>query len=110
MGHSVDHMMTGESYASAAPIAFTQQDLTTVHLPHDDLLVIKLQIDSVLIGRVLVDSGSSVDVLFFSAFESMGLNRNALRLTCQLLFVFNNTRVNPLGIVTLKVCAAERCL
>ncbi|PON43770.1 hypothetical protein PanWU01x14_271370, partial [Parasponia andersonii] len=29
MGHSVNHLMVGESCASTTPIAFTQQDLTT---------------------------------------------------------------------------------
>ncbi|PON35125.1 hypothetical protein PanWU01x14_338700 [Parasponia andersonii] len=57
-----------ESCASAAPIAFTQQDLTAVCLPHDDPLVIKLQIYSALVGRVLIDGWSSVDVLYLSTF------------------------------------------
>ncbi|PON79019.1 hypothetical protein PanWU01x14_015200, partial [Parasponia andersonii] len=52
----------------------------------------------------------SVDVLFLSTFENMGLNRSTLRPTCQPLFTFNSTKVSPLGIVTLKVCAMERFL
>ncbi|PON42640.1 hypothetical protein PanWU01x14_280340, partial [Parasponia andersonii] len=110
MGHSVNHLRLEESCASAAPIAFTQQDLTTVHLPHDDPLVIKLQIDPALVRRVLINGGSSVDVLILSMFENMGLNRNALRPTCLPLFAFNSTKVSPLGVVTLKVYTAERCL
>ncbi|PON67252.1 hypothetical protein PanWU01x14_104270 [Parasponia andersonii] len=82
MGHFVNHLVIGESYASATPIAFTQQDLSMVRLPYDDPLMIKLQIDSMLVGRVLIDDGSSVDILFLSIFESMGLDRNALRPTC----------------------------
>ncbi|PON72960.1 hypothetical protein PanWU01x14_061100 [Parasponia andersonii] len=81
-----------------------------MHLPHDDPLVIKLQIDSVMVGRVLVDGGSSVDVLFLSTFENMGLDQSALRPTCQPLFAFNSSKDSPLGIITLKVCATERCL
>ncbi|PON58367.1 hypothetical protein PanWU01x14_167590 [Parasponia andersonii] len=110
LGHSVNHLTMGESYASTAPFAFTQQDLATMHLPHDDPLVIKLQIDSVMVGKVLVDSGSSVDVLFLSTFKNISLNRSALRPTYQPLFAFNNSKVSPLGVVTLKFCAAERCL
>ncbi|PON77033.1 hypothetical protein PanWU01x14_030420, partial [Parasponia andersonii] len=110
MGHSINNLRIGESCASTAPIAFTQQDLTTVRLPHDDPLVIKLQIDSALVGRVLIDGRSSVNILFLSTFENMGLNQNALRPTCQPLFTFDCTKVSPLGIVTLKVCAVERCL
>ncbi|PON79709.1 hypothetical protein PanWU01x14_009410 [Parasponia andersonii] len=102
--------MTGESYASTTPIAFTQQDLATVRLPHDDPLVIKLQIDSVIVGRILVDSGSSVYILFLSTFENISLNLSALRPTYQPLFAFNSSKVSLLGIVTLKVCVVERCL
>lgn len=81
-----------------------------MRLPHDDPLVIKLQIGSALVGRVLVDGGSSVDILFLSTFENMGLDRSVLRPTCQPLFAFDSTMVCPLGIVTPNVCTAERCL
>ncbi|PON42457.1 hypothetical protein PanWU01x14_282150 [Parasponia andersonii] len=40
----------------------------------------------------------------------MGLNQSTLRPTCQPLFTFNSTKVSPLGVVTLKVYAVERCL
>ena len=110
LGHSVNYLTTEKDYISSAPIAFTQQDLAMVHLPHDDPLVVKLQIDSSVVGRVLIDGGSSVDVLFLSTFENMGLNRVTLRPTCQPIFAFNSSQVSPLGIATLKVHAAERCL
>ncbi|PON45345.1 hypothetical protein PanWU01x14_259560, partial [Parasponia andersonii] len=46
MGHTVNNVMSGEDRTNATPIVFTQQDLSTVRLPHDDPLVIKLQIGS----------------------------------------------------------------
>ncbi|PON48671.1 hypothetical protein PanWU01x14_235480 [Parasponia andersonii] len=110
MGHSVNNVVSGEERTNAAPIIFTQQDLTTVRQPHDDPLVIKLQIGSALVGRVLVDGGRSIDILFLNTFDNMGLDRSALRPTCQPLFAFDSTRVCPLGIITLSVCAAERSM
>ncbi|PON67707.1 hypothetical protein PanWU01x14_101310 [Parasponia andersonii] len=110
MGHSVNNVMSEKDHINAAPIVFTRQDLTTVRRPHDDPLVIRLQIGSALVGRVLVDGGSSVDILFLTTFVSMGLDRSALRPTCQPLFAFDSTRVCPLGIITLDVRAAERCI
>lgn len=110
LGHSVNHLTTEQAHTSAVPIAFTQQDLSTVRLPHDDPLVVKLQIDSSMVGRVLIDRGSSADVQFLSTFESMGLNRIVLKLTCQLLFSFHSDGVSPLGVATLKVYAADRSL
>ncbi|PON77868.1 hypothetical protein PanWU01x14_022220, partial [Parasponia andersonii] len=67
-------------------------------------------INSAVVERILIDGESSVDILFLSTFENMGLNQNAFRPTCQPLFAFDSTKVSPLGVVTLKVCAAERCL
>ncbi|PON41591.1 hypothetical protein PanWU01x14_288630, partial [Parasponia andersonii] len=57
----------------------------------------------------MVYSRSSVDVIFLSTFENMGLNWSALRPTCQPLFAFDSTKVSLLGIVTLKICAADKC-
>ncbi|PON96306.1 hypothetical protein TorRG33x02_078950, partial [Trema orientale] len=110
LGHSVNHLATEQAHTSAVPIAFTQQDLATVRLPHDDPLVVKLQIDSSMVGRVLIDRGSSADVLFLNTFENMGLNRSMLRPTYQPLFAFDSNRVSPLRVATLKVHATDRSL
>ena len=45
LGHSVNHVSAQEEFYHAFPIAFTKQDLYTVRLPHQDPLVIKLQVD-----------------------------------------------------------------
>ena len=52
----------------AFAITFIKDDLRAVHLLHDDPFVIKLQVDRCQLGRVLVDRGSGVDVLFWEAF------------------------------------------
>ena len=54
------------------PIAFTEQDLYTVRLPYEYPLVIRMQVDQAILGRVLVDGGSSADVFFWDAFQKMG--------------------------------------
>ena len=64
LGHSVNYVSAQEEFYPAAPIAFTEQDLHTVRLPHQDPLVVKLQVDKAILGRVLVDGGSSAEVLF----------------------------------------------
>ena len=64
LGHSVNYVCAQEEFYLAAPIAFTEQDLYTVRLPHQDPLVIKLQVGQVILGRVLVDGRSSAEVLF----------------------------------------------
>ena len=64
LGHSVNYVSVQEEFYPTAPIAFSEQDLYTVRLPHQDPLVIKLQVDQAILGRVLVDGGSSAEVPF----------------------------------------------
>ena len=49
-------------------ITFTDEDAERVHHPHDDAIVITLLIVDYMTRRVLVDNGSSVDILYYLAF------------------------------------------
>ncbi|GFY80993.1 hypothetical protein Acr_01g0008020 [Actinidia rufa] len=51
------------------PITFGSDDLRGLHLPHDDALVISTVIANFNVQRILIDSGSSADILFISAFR-----------------------------------------
>ncbi|KAL5770105.1 hypothetical protein ACOSP7_014259 [Xanthoceras sorbifolium] len=44
-----------------------------VHLPHNDAIVIMAMIGGVAIYKTMVDNGSSVNVLYKTAFGMMGL-------------------------------------
>ena len=47
-------------------IGFTEQDAEGVDLPHDDALVVSVQIAHAIIGRMMVDNGSAVNLLQLS--------------------------------------------
>lgn len=49
-------------------IGFSNEDFAGVSLPHSDALVVTLVIANHNIHRVLVDTGSSADILYKSAF------------------------------------------
>ena len=49
-------------------IKFSEDDAQRLHHPHDDALVVSLQIGDYNMHRVLVDNGSSVDILYYPAF------------------------------------------
>ncbi|GFZ11592.1 hypothetical protein Acr_22g0009900 [Actinidia rufa] len=53
------------------PITFTNNELRGLHLPHDDILVISTTIANFNVQRILIDNGSSADILFISAFDKM---------------------------------------
>ena len=81
-----------------------------MRLPHDDPLVIKLQIDQSILGRVLVDGGSSADVLFWDAYQKVGMDVSRINPSISPLVAFDNSRVIPKGVIQLMVYTAERIL
>ncbi|GKV50077.1 hypothetical protein SLEP1_g56793 [Rubroshorea leprosula] len=54
------------------PITFTSADLETVVTPHNDPLVTSVTINNCEVQRVLVDTGSAPDIMYFHCFESLG--------------------------------------
>ena len=60
-------------------ITFTDKDAERIHHPHDDAIVITLLIADYTTRRVLVDNGSSSDILYYPAFQQMKLGRSEER-------------------------------
>ncbi|XP_062100831.1 uncharacterized protein LOC133806757 [Humulus lupulus] len=110
LAHTVNLITSEERRYPASAITFTEDDLRGVHLPHGDPLVISLQVDHCLLGRVLVDGGSGVDILFWEVFQKMGLEENQIRTSAAPILGFNSQRVYPKGVVRLTVIATERTL
>ena len=50
-------------------ICVSEEDVRGVKQPHDDLLVIMLVIESFNTRRILMDNGSSADIIYLSAFQ-----------------------------------------
>ena len=59
-------------------ITFSDSDLEGCQHPHDDPLVVRVVVSNKTVHRVLVDSGSSADIIFTSAFNKMGIGRKRL--------------------------------
>ena len=50
---------------------FTEKDVKGISYPHDDALVITLKVATSKVARTLVDTGSSVDIIFKSALDQL---------------------------------------
>ena len=84
-------------------IGFSEEDARRLHHPHDDALVVSVRVGDYNVHRVLVDNGSSTDILYYPVFQQMEIDRARLIPTNALLIGFGGTRVFPLGAVTLLV-------
>ncbi|XP_065625344.1 uncharacterized protein LOC112037214 [Quercus suber] len=84
-------------------IIFNEGDARGVKQPHNDPLVIALTIEGFNIKRILVDNGSSADIIYFPAFQQLKLDPKRLRPFDSPLVSFSGDKVNPKGIVTLTV-------
>ena len=82
-------------------ITFSDSDLEGWQHPHDDPLVIREVVANKTIHRVLVDNGSSTDIIFASAFNKMGIGRERLEPVNTHLQGFSGEKVLPLGSIQL---------
>jgi hypothetical protein len=64
---------------SHIPITFSEEDIRLQGFPHNDSLLIEANIASWTLGKLLVDNGSSADIIFADAFDKMGLNKDLLQ-------------------------------
>ena len=55
-------------------ITFDEEEARWVYHPHNDLLVVTVQIVNHHVFKVLVDNGSSTNILYTTAFEKMRLD------------------------------------
>ena len=50
-------------------IGFSEEDARRFHHPHDDALVVSIRVGDYNMHRVLVDNGSSIDILYYSVLQ-----------------------------------------
>ena len=75
--------------------------------PHDDSLVVRVVVANKKVQRVLVDNGSSADIIFASSFDKMGIGREKLEPVNSHLRGFSRERVLPLGSIQLVLTLGD---
>ena len=88
-------------------ITFSDSDLEGCQHPHDDPLVIRPVVANKTIHRVLIDNGSSADIIFASAFDKMGIGRERLEPVNTHLRGFSREKVLPLGLIQLVLTLGD---
>ena len=88
-------------------ITFSDSDLVGCQHPHDDPLVIRAVMANKIVHRVLVDNGSSADIIFASTFDKMGIEREKLEPISTHLRGFSGEKVLPLGSIQLVLTLGD---
>ena len=88
-------------------ITFSDFDMEGCQHPHDDPLVVRVVVANKIVHKVLVDNGSSIDIIFASAFDKMGIGREKLEPVNSHLRGFSRERVLPLGSIQLVLTLGD---
>ncbi|KAL0402041.1 UNVERIFIED_CONTAM: hypothetical protein Slati_4234000 [Sesamum latifolium] len=84
-------------------ITFSSSDLERGVPPHNDALVISATVLNFWVKKVLVDTGSAADILFFTAFSQMGIGVDMLTKVNTPLVGFSGSVVEHLGEIALPI-------
>jgi hypothetical protein len=85
------------------PITFTEEGFKLKSVIHNDAMVIEVNIVGWIIGKVLVDNGSSEDILFLKTFEKMNLSQHMLHPPEDPLQGFGGKPIKLVGKISLPV-------
>ncbi|XP_026428865.1 uncharacterized protein LOC113324792 [Papaver somniferum] len=87
------------------PLTFSVDDVEEEMEDHNDPLLFTLPISGWDVKKILIDEGSSVNVLFYDTFKRMKLNDEQLMSSYYNIYGFNGAATNPLGDIVLEVKA-----
>ena len=86
-------------------LSFSKEDARGVVMPYDDALVVTLTVANHAIHRILVDNGSSADILYWPVFQQMGIDQDRIKPFGSPLVGFGGEQVYPMGIISLPLTA-----
>ncbi|XP_048614819.1 uncharacterized protein LOC125587766 [Brassica napus] len=87
------------------PITFSPDDAEGIHVPHNDHLLVVLGIGEYDVTKILIDTGSSVDLIFRGTLQKMGVDLDDIKPSSRTLTGFNGSSETILGTIRLPVRA-----
>ncbi|XP_074351901.1 uncharacterized protein LOC141691054 [Apium graveolens] len=105
--HRVETRPTKMFKGESIDITFREADARWVHHPHNDALVISIQIGTKNIHRAFIDNGSSVNILYYSTFKKMGLPDRDISGEDSWVYGFSGARVRVIGSILLPCTLGE---
>ncbi|GMN63958.1 hypothetical protein TIFTF001_033028 [Ficus carica] len=91
----------------STPITFTDDEADRLLHPHNDALIGEIRVAGNVIRRVLIDNGSSADIMFMDAFSRLKIEGAALTPARTPLYGFSGDFVRAAGTVCLPVTIGD---
>ena len=88
-------------------ISFSAADTHGISMPHNDPLLIDIGIGECLVTKVLVDTGSSVNLIFLDTLDKMGVDQRDMKPSSRTLTGFNDSSEQMIGTIRLPVYAGD---
>ncbi|XP_021800706.1 uncharacterized protein LOC110744967 [Prunus avium] len=83
-------------------ISFQKKDLISFDLPHNDALIISIQISQVMVDRIHADKGSAANILQLAVIQQMGLETK-INSSAKSLTGFNDATTVTVGTIDLDI-------
>ena len=92
-----------EPFEYGGTLIFEESETRGLAKPHDDTLVITLDVANYEVTRILIDTGSLVDLIFLSMLSRMGIDRTEIVGPPAPLIAFTGETTMSLGTIKLPV-------
>ncbi|KAJ8424279.1 hypothetical protein Cgig2_011180 [Carnegiea gigantea] len=76
--------------------------------PHNDPLVVEMKIASAIVRRILIDTGSSMDIITWDCLKKLMYPGRAIVPLVHTVLGFGGQEVNPIGMIRLPLCFADK--
>ncbi|XP_018453727.2 uncharacterized protein LOC108824849 [Raphanus sativus] len=86
-------------------ITYSPDDALGIHMPHNDPLLVELGIGDCQVTKILIDTGSSVDLIFRDTLDKMGVDTGSMKPSSRSLTGFTGSSEAMIGTIRLPVYA-----
>ena len=105
--HRTEEQPTKNTQQELENILFTKADVGWAHRPHIDALVITIRVANNNVHKLLVNDGSTVDIIYLNAYKRMGLTDSEVSPTTSLLYGFMRNHVISRDTIKLAMIVKE---
>ncbi|XP_021838327.2 uncharacterized protein [Spinacia oleracea] len=102
-------MLSGKSHVDPFPrIEICESDGGRVATPHDDPLVVEIKISNMRVKRILIDTGSSSDIMSMECLSRLAHDPKNMESIHYPIIGFGGSIIHPAGVINLPVRIGDR--